>query len=136
MRNRIAAILSALIASVGIALMIASPAAASESDRAVDVDWSDRYVKDCLDFAKVDGCVQGYGDVLWIKDNSADGYAVSLSWRDTGSTRSGTCLNTLGQAKGWGACNKNFEDGSKIQWQLGWNTANGWQHSGWYESWV
>ena len=136
MRNRIATVLSALIASLGIALLIGSPAAASESDRAVDVDWSDRYVKECLDFAKVSGCVQAYDDVLWIKDDSADGYAVSLSWRETGGTRSGTCLSTLGEAKGWGVCNKDFEDGQKLQWQLGWNTANGWQHSGWYESWV
>jgi hypothetical protein len=136
MRNRIATILSALFVSLGVALMIGSPAAASESDNAVDVDWSDRYVKSCLDFANVSGCVQSHDDILWLKDDTADGYAVSLTWREQDGTRSGTCLNTLGKAKAWTACNKNFDDGQFIEWSLGWNTATGWKHSGWYESWV
>ncbi len=134
MRKRISTMFGALMVSLGVALMIGSPAAASESNTAVDTPWSGQYPKECHYLDYVSGCVQGNGDVLWVKDNVPNNYSVSLTWQDLDSNRSGTCINTLGSDRGWGTCNKDFTEGHDIKWALGWNTSSGWKFSSWYET--
>jgi hypothetical protein len=133
-RKRIATFMGALTVSLGLASMLASPAAASESNNAVDTSWSFEFTKECHYLTYVSGCVQPNGDVLWVKDNVPNDYSVSLTWKDLDSNRSGTCLNTLGSDRGWGTCNKNFTEGHRIEWALGWRTSGGWNFSQWYET--
>jgi hypothetical protein len=136
MRQRIATGFGALMVSLGIALMIGSPAAASESNNAVDTSWSSQYSKSCHYLHYVSGCVQPHGDVLWVKDNVPNGYSSSLTWRDLDSSRSGTCLHNIGSDRGWGTCNKDFTEGHTIEWALGWETSTGWHFSSWYRTTV
>ncbi|MDA1387756.1 MULTISPECIES: hypothetical protein [Glycomyces] len=132
MRKRIAAALAALAVSLLAGFGIASPAAAaSETNYAVDADWtgscaSPRYTPN------VDGCVQSNGDDLWVKDNVANGYGVKLRWYDQDGTRTGECIDNLGQAKAWTYCNKDFTDGHDIRWSVCWDSANGWDCSDWW----
>jgi hypothetical protein len=140
MRKRITTMFGALMVSLGVALMIGSPAAASESNSAVDTAWSYEHSKECYYLDYVSGCIQEAGDILWVKDNRSNGYSVSLTWQDSDSLRSGTCINTIGTAAGWGTCNKDFTEGHVIQWRLGWETSSGWHFSRegysnpWYET--
>jgi hypothetical protein len=132
MRKRIAAVLAALAISLFAALGIASPAAAAdEINYAVDADWTGS----CTDrryLPQVDGCVQANGDILWIKDNVANGYGVKLRWYDQDGSRSGECIDTLGQAKAWTVCNKDFPEGHDIRWSLCWDSSTGWDCSDWW----
>ncbi|MFC3494237.1 hypothetical protein [Glycomyces rhizosphaerae] len=134
MRKRIVALLGALSLALTVALGIASPAAAAdEINYAVDADWNG----DCTDrryLPQVDGCVEPNGDILWVKDNVANGYAVKLRWFDEDGDRSGECIDTLGQAKAWTVCNKDFPEGHDIMWSVGWNSANGWNYSDWWRT--
>jgi hypothetical protein len=133
-RKRIAAALAALAVSLLAGFGIASPAAAaSEINYAVDADWtgsctSPRYTPN------VDGCVQSNGDDLWVKDNVANGYGVKLKWYDQDGTRTGECIDNLGQAKAWTYCNKDFTEGHDIRWSICWDSANGWDCSDWYST--
>ncbi|MCZ4506708.1 hypothetical protein O3Q52_00490 [Streptomyces sp. ActVer] len=60
-------------------------------------------------------CFQPYGDVIWSKDTSTDGYGVYAKWtnqlRDSGGSwstyRSGKCSNP-GSSGDWASCNKDF----------------------------
>jgi hypothetical protein len=130
-RTRLAAVVGALLFSMTVVLGIASPAmAADEPNQAVDADWSSNCTPKYLPM--VDGCIQANGDDLWIKDNVANGYSVKLEWYDLDGTRTGECVNTLGQAKAWTYCNKDFTEGHDIRWQLCWNSSNGWDCSDWW----
>lgn len=132
MRKRIAAILAVFSLALLSVLAVASPAsAADEINYAVDADWTG----DCTDrryLAKVDGCVQPNGDILWVKDNVADGYGVSLRWYDLDGSRTGECIDKLGQAKAWTVCNKDFPEGHDFRWSICWDSANGWDCSIWW----
>lgn len=134
MRKRIVALLGALSLALIAALGIASPAAAAdEINYAVDADWNG----DCTDrryLPQVDGCVEPDGDILWVKDNAANGYSVKLRWFDEDGDRSGECIDTLGQAKAWTVCNKDLPEGHDIMWSVGWNSADGWNYSDWWRT--
>ncbi|PRY59644.1 MULTISPECIES: hypothetical protein [Glycomyces] len=136
MKQRIAALMGALALSVIAVLGIASPAmAADEINYAVDADWTGT----CTDrryTPNVEGCVEPGGDILWVKDNAANGYSVKLRWYDLDGSRTGECIDTLGQAKAWTICNKDFTEGHRIRWSLGWNSANGWDYSDWWTTTV
>ncbi|NUQ90397.1 MAG: hypothetical protein HOQ43_18290 [Glycomyces artemisiae] len=136
MKQRIAALMGALALSVIAVLGIASPAmAADEINYAVDADWTGT----CTDrryTPSVEGCVEPGGDILWVKDNAANGYSVKLRWYDLDGSRTGECIDTLGQAKAWTICNKDFTEGHRIRWSLGWNSANGWDYSDWWTTTV
>ncbi|MET9451768.1 hypothetical protein [Streptomyces cinerochromogenes] len=66
-----------------------------------------------------EACFERYGDVLWVKDTSADGHSATNSWdnylADSGGNwtlyRQGSCVNKLGSGK-WGYCNKDFYENS------------------------
>jgi hypothetical protein len=130
MRERIAAVLASLVLSLGVVLGLASPAAAAtENDYAVDVDWNDDHYKSCISTTYVEGCLQPNGDVFWVKDNVANGHEVWIEWEDLDSGRYGYCIDNLGKAKGWTACNKNFTEGHQIRWKLVWSLDGGWNSS-------
>lgn len=131
MRQRIATIFGALMVSLGVALMIASPAAASETNYAVQTTWDANPPKDCRFLDLVSGCIQEIGDVLWVRDLAPNGYSTSLTWKDADGNRSGTCLHTIGADKDWATCNKNFTEGHDIEWALGWELSDGWHFSSW-----
>lgn len=119
-RKRLIAMATLLLASVGLIFAGASPAQAADSwevDYAVDVSWSDT-PKECNANTYVSGCVQAYGDMLWVKDNEKDGHRVTLEWSDPAGDRAGQCINTLGADRAWTACNKNFSEGHIIYWSL------------------
>jgi hypothetical protein len=131
MRKRIAAVLAAITVSLVAILGIASPAAAAaEINYAVDADWTGTCTHR-LYLPHVDGCVEPAGDILWVKDNQANNYSVKLRWYDQDGNRSGECIDTLGQARAWTVCNKDFPEGHDIRWSVGWNSANGWDYSDW-----
>ncbi|HEY1094360.1 MAG TPA: hypothetical protein VGE61_06635 [Glycomyces sp.] len=125
LRKRFAATLVALAVTLGAVFGLGSPAAAIESDVAVDADWytADR---ECIETTYVSGCVQPEGDILWVKDNVANSRSVSLAWTDLDSGRSGSCYDNLGTAKAWVICNKDFTEGHRIQWQVGWQISADW----------
>ncbi|MEU5871116.1 hypothetical protein AB0A73_06080 [Glycomyces sp. NPDC047369] len=136
MQQRIASLVGALALAFVAVLGIASPAlAADEINNAVDADWTGT----CTDrryTPNVEGCVEPGGDILWVKDNAANGYSVKLRWYDLDGSRTGECVDTLGQAKAWTVCNKDFTEGHRIRWSLGWNSANGWDYSDWWTTTV
>jgi hypothetical protein len=107
---------------------------AYEQDFAKDVDWTDTD-KDCRpDGEGAKGCVQAYGDVLWLLDRWSDGHGVSMTWQelqDDGGYRSGKCIDNLGSAAGWTVCDKDFEENSLIWWQVQW-----WENGAWQESYL
>jgi hypothetical protein len=119
---------------------------AYEENFATDVDWHDAG-QECFDppaSQGVNGCVQPYGDVLWVLDRWADGHAVSLTWSErtypfrepTG--RYGKCIDKLGEAVGWTVCDKDFTEGNIIQWTLDyWDADQGkWEQVGIAETFV
>jgi hypothetical protein len=123
MRRRIAAVLATFAMTALALLAIASPAAAGEGEYATDVDWNDN-PKYCWNQPNVSGCIEPNGDNIWVKDNVADGYAVVVIWDDLDGPRAGACYDTLGKAKGWTMCNKDWPEGHRIEWYLGWDGPN------------
>lgn len=87
----------------------------------------------------VKGCVQPYGDVLWLLDRWSDGHGVSMTWEayaPDGGYRSGKCIDNLGSAVGWTSCNKGFDEDSIIVWQVQWWQNGAWQNSAAYWTYV
>jgi hypothetical protein len=109
--------------------------AAYEENFAVDVEWTDTH-KHCLDPSSdhgANGCVQAYGDVLWVLDRWADGHGVSMTWRELDSNgnptgRHGKCIDNLGASVGWTVCDKDFTEGNIIEWTLDY-----WRNGGWVQ---
>jgi hypothetical protein len=132
MRKRIAAILGALMVSIGIIAATATPAAASwEEEYSKDVDWAGTPAKDCAsgrgyDYILGDVCVQPEGDDLWVRDSFRDGYGVAMYWEDLNSDRAGWCVDALGVDKAWTMCNKDFVDGHTILWTIMFDSSDGW----------
>jgi len=131
MRNRIAAVLGLLMTAFMLVILAASPAAAAETNYVTDANWNSD-PKDChasitgVSYAKVNGCFEPDGDILWLQDKSADGVGVALFWSELQTGRTGTCIHNLGAAKAWAVCNKDFTEGNTITWKIGWDTADGW----------
>lgn len=65
------------------------------------------------------GCFQPYGDVIYIKDTSLDGYSVYVKWqneiRNSSGTwhsyRNGKCTSDRGKGD-WAKCDKDFYEAS------------------------
>jgi hypothetical protein len=114
-------------------------ALAYEQDFTKDVDWTDTYKECGPEGEGGKACVQPYGDVLWLLDRWSDGHGVSMTWEalePDGGYRSGKCIDNLGSAVGWTVCNKNFDEGSAIVWQVQWWENGAWQQSGTYLTYV
>lgn len=132
MRKRVASVIGTLMVSLGIVVLVASPAAAAETNYVTDADWNSDY-KECysaivgLTYSRVDACFEPDGDILWVLDKQADGYGVALYWEDRDSDRSGTCIHNLGAAKAWAVCDKDFTEGHEIVWGIRWDSPDGWQ---------
>jgi hypothetical protein len=124
MRKRFAAVLGTLVMAFGIVIATASPAAAYEINYSVDVDWNTDHPKECTrDTTAIgagEGCVQPVGDYIWVRDLDANGMAVALYWDDLDSARAGKCIDTLGEAKAWTMCNKDWTEGHTIRWRFAW----------------
>jgi hypothetical protein len=135
MRKRVASIIGTLMVSLGIVVLVASPAAAAETNYAVDADWNSD-PKTCMSevtiYTRVDGCFEQDGDILWIQDKKAEGYGVALMWDDLDSDRSGRCIHALGADKAWAVCNKDFTEGHRIRFWVQWDSVDGWQTSTYY----
>jgi len=119
MRTRIIAAAAALIVALAAAMAISSPGFAADSEHSVDVDWNTDHPKECSEMAHVTGCVQPVGDDLWLKDNIADGQPVVIYWAYNDYSRYGYCYDTLGAAKAWTMCNKDWTDGQWLRWSVG-----------------
>lgn len=125
-RRRLIALVSAVLVSLGVAAVTASPATALEVDFAVDVSWSENHDKECLGpLDAASACVQPYGDIIWVKDNAKGGHRVWVTWYEYVSERSGSCVNTLGVDAGWTWCNKDFGEGHLIRWQINYYDEDG-----------
>jgi hypothetical protein len=126
MRNRIAALLTALAIPLFAVLGLATPAAAYEGelDYTVDIDWY-AAEEECITTTYVTACIRPNGDDIWIKDNVANGYEVWVTWTDTdsGIDRWGHCVDKLGADKAWTYCNKDWPDGHDISWYVNWQLA-------------
>ncbi|GIG68782.1 hypothetical protein [Phytomonospora endophytica] len=109
--------------------------ASEEIDYAVEHALTDP-TKYCAGNGYVSGCVQPYGDVLWIKDNASNGAHVTLKWEDLDGDRYGKCRNTLGADAGWARCNKDLPENHRIAWQLAYKVSSGsdWSYSPVYET--
>ena len=96
----------------------------------MDVDWDGDSFKECFSgWDAGSACVQPAGDIIWIKDNNADGHGVYVTWEDGDGDRSGTCWNRLGKDKGWTWCNKDFPEGHTIYWRMNYYTDSGGPYS-------
>ena len=142
-RNRLIAMVLAVLASLGLTFTVATPALGAvtsasasassvassaqapdyEFDTTVPRDYSSHY-KDCMTVWAGTACVQPYGDILWIRDRQKDGFALTLTWRDLDGDRRGQCYGG-GVDNGWLACNKNFPEGHEIRWWVVYYDSNG-----------
>ena len=120
MFKRIAAAVAAFTTAALVVLLAASPAQAMETAYAVDTTWTST-AKECHERALASGCVQPYGDVIWVMDRVADGQSVAVYWFDLDSSRSGMCVDRLGKAVGWTKCDMNFVEGHEIEWGVIWD---------------
>jgi hypothetical protein len=100
-------------------LAMSNPAAADDDNTGV-VGGSPGSDSTCIiNIQGAKACFQPYGDVIWIKDTSFDGYSVYAKWtnqlRDSGGSwhnnRSGKCSNP-GSSGDWASCNKDFYEAS------------------------
>jgi hypothetical protein len=71
------------------------------------------YYRKCTWPTGVLACFQPYGDIFFVKDDRADGYAAAVDWYDADSNRWGSCVNTH-TAGTWAECNKDFVEGHTI----------------------
>lgn len=136
-RNRAAVLVVFVVGLIGLTVTAPLAAGAQEVEpadyyyeqQAVDASWTET-AKDCLEppLAGVGGCVQPYGDVLWVIDRRADGFAVSMTWYEKRPTAGGglvntgnwgKCINKRGKAVGWTNCaTLDFPEGNTIHWSM------------------
>src|SRR5688500_3220314 len=105
-----------LTATAGMAASLLVPGTAqaayfgSETDFAVvlpsgntPADWGDDY--ECVGSTGVTVCYMPYGDKIFVKDTTADGYSAVGEWfiDTTDGYRSGACVNKH-TAGTWGQC--------------------------------
>lgn len=118
MMKRIWALLAAALAAASLVMATAAPAQAedfNEYNLAV-AGTPGTAARWCDETSVVYGCMQPYGDVIWVVDNAADGHAVGVVWADLDSNRSGICMDRRGKAAGFTKCDKDFVEGHRIIW--------------------
>lgn len=77
----------------------------------------------CSAGTRATACFIRHGDVMWIKDLRADGYAADVSYTVTEDGQGtevharGHCVNRLGKKAGWALCNYNFPEKKHIAYQ-------------------
>lgn len=79
------------------------------------------------------GCVQPYGDVLWLIDTDSDASSVKMTWKVPAEDRSGECIDNEGYMDQT-RCNKSFHDGNVVYWRLHWWEGGGWHSSDTYST--
>ncbi|MEV4755583.1 hypothetical protein AB0J86_10800 [Micromonospora sp. NPDC049559] len=108
--------LLALAATAGVAATLIAPSAAyaayygDETDYAVSSSGPvGTYYCTYTSYTGARVCFQPYGDLVYVKDTNADGYAAVGEWIGDGFSRTGSCVNKLGNGN-WGVCNKDFPE--------------------------
>lgn len=107
----------ALAATVGVplALMLPSTALAygDEANRAAASSGpTGEYY--CVSMTGATACFRPTGDDFFVKDTKADGASAVVDWQFDDYSRTGSCINSLGNGK-WGWCNKDFTE-AKDMW--------------------
>ncbi|MFI5932913.1 hypothetical protein [Actinoplanes sp. NPDC051494] len=127
MIRRTMSIVAGVFISILASLMSGQPASAANafefntasSSSWTGSDWCD-YTGD--GYSGI-GCFDSVGDHFRIQDAYADGHSTAVYWHNylAGSPntlyRWGSCVNSLGAGR-IGACNKNFTEGSKIEFKV------------------
>ncbi|MBO3733079.1 hypothetical protein [Glycomyces niveus] len=127
MRNRFAALLVALAIPLFAVLGLATPAlAAYEQDWTTNVTWYEDSSRECVENRYVSGCVQPYGDYIWLKNNGSANYVVKITWWDLDGDREGYCTNNFAPSAGWTVCNKDFPEGHRIAWYVVYHADGQW----------
>jgi hypothetical protein len=69
----------------------------------------------CVSHTGAEVCFTPNGDLIFVRDIKADGYAAVGEFivAGTNPSRSGSCVNNLGVGN-WGLCNKNFPEDKVI----------------------
>jgi hypothetical protein len=124
---KLSTIVAVAVAVLG-SLIIAAPAEAAnafEFDHAVSS--SDDPCGDIIvgPFPPACGYFQPFGDHFFIRDTTADKHSAAIYWHNYLPSapntlyRWGSCVNSMGSAGGgMGQCNKNFQEGSRIDWKV------------------
>lgn len=132
-RKRLAGVILAVLMSLGVVAVAASPAQAwwpdmDEKNNAVETSAPAAGVtRSCFNNSIVYACFQPSGEYLYLKDQEKDGKLVRLHWIDYTGERSGLCTNSLGVDAGWTYCNKNFAEGHVIEWWVSYYS-DGWKY--------
>ncbi|GIG68786.1 hypothetical protein [Phytomonospora endophytica] len=108
--------------------------AAGNEERPLEKNWAKLHdltdaPRNCLDNAYVKGCVQPYGDMLWLRDDEWDGIDVRLVWIDNSDPedpRRGICQDAEGYGD-WTRCDKDLPDGHEIKWTTSWWADGEWR---------
>ncbi|MEV4758659.1 hypothetical protein AB0J86_26645 [Micromonospora sp. NPDC049559] len=110
-------------AVAGSLLALAVPGAAyaayygSETDYAAWTSDAPDSTSTCSEIIGGIVCFQPYGDLIFVKDRSADGYAVAADWYTSyaGPARTGSCVHKLtADGARWAVCNKDFTEGNVV----------------------
>ncbi|MCW6007267.1 hypothetical protein K1W54_22375 [Micromonospora sp. CPCC 205371] len=108
-----------LAVAAGVAAILLTPTAAYAEYYGAETDYAQSSAGPTGDYAcathtGVIACFKAYGDVIYVKDIMADGYAAVAEWSvRTDDPRSGSCVNKLTAGK-WGVCNKNFVENQTL----------------------
>jgi len=103
----------------------ASPASADPTwERDMAKAGTPPSIKTCVSTTGANGCWHANGDVWWVKDTSANGYAAETRWYELTPAsdgnyylhRNGACVNGLGSGH-WGACNKDYQENGILVWK-------------------
>ncbi|MEU7874316.1 hypothetical protein [Dactylosporangium sp. NPDC049140] len=109
--------------AAGSLLALAVPAAAyaayygSETNYAVWTTAEPDSNSSCQEIIGGVVCFQPAGDLIFVKDRSAEGNAVAADWYTTyaGPSRTGSCVHKLtADATRWAVCNKDFTEGNIV----------------------
>lgn len=122
-KKRSVVLVTAVLMAVA-GLVMASPAAAFETDTAVSanppLEIGNHESSVCKTMTGAAACFQKYGDVLWVEDTASNGASASVYWENylwNGSSwvfwRQGKCVNSLGNLH-WGKCDKDFYEDSTL----------------------
>lgn len=111
--------LLALATAIGATLVLMFPTAGFAAYFGAETDYATSSAAPsgtfyCMSVIGATACFEPYGDVFYVKDTQADGYAAVAEWDTALSYRDGSCVNHLGNGK-WGVCNKNFDEGEYLK---------------------
>lgn len=130
----------ALATAVASALLVPGTAMGASTpggdQRPREEDWAELHgltdhSRECVDNAYVKGCVQPYGDILWLRDDEWDGIDVRLWWVDNNGgsdPRHGFCQSAQGYGD-WARCDKDLPEGHEIKWATSWYADGEWRMS-------